>query len=168
MADIKPRIVGKKELEDSGLSLRDFLNKERGLVRRKDKDPTAGEAKDKSAQEAADRVDPGSNDGGESRVKAQNAKIMKDTGMNPAEYVRSGKSAIDRQNAADKTTADTYIAAAKSRRPATETDTNKNAADMYTEAALAKSRGDGMARGGKVKSASSRGDGCAQRGKTRA
>ena len=28
------RIVGKKELEDSGLSLRDFLNKERGLTRR--------------------------------------------------------------------------------------------------------------------------------------
>jgi hypothetical protein len=33
----KPRVVSKKELEDSGLSLRDFLNKERGLVRREDK-----------------------------------------------------------------------------------------------------------------------------------
>jgi hypothetical protein len=33
----KPRIVSKKELEASGLSLRDFLNKERGLTRRKDK-----------------------------------------------------------------------------------------------------------------------------------
>jgi len=33
----KPRIVSKKELEDSGLSLRDFLNKERGLTRRNDK-----------------------------------------------------------------------------------------------------------------------------------
>jgi hypothetical protein len=31
-----PRIVSKKELEASGLSLRDFLNKERGLTRRKD------------------------------------------------------------------------------------------------------------------------------------
>jgi hypothetical protein len=31
----KQRIVSKKELEDSGLSLRDFLNKERGLTRRK-------------------------------------------------------------------------------------------------------------------------------------
>ena len=28
------RIVSKKELEESGLSLRDFLNKERGLTRR--------------------------------------------------------------------------------------------------------------------------------------
>lgn len=36
IAKNKPRIVSKKELEDSGLSLRDFLNKERGLTRRKD------------------------------------------------------------------------------------------------------------------------------------
>ncbi len=33
----KERIVSKKELEASGLSLRDFLNKERGLTRRADK-----------------------------------------------------------------------------------------------------------------------------------
>ena len=32
----KPRIVSKKELEDSGMNLRDFLNKERGLTRRKE------------------------------------------------------------------------------------------------------------------------------------
>lgn len=30
----KQRVVGKKELEESGLSLRDFLNRERGLTRR--------------------------------------------------------------------------------------------------------------------------------------
>ena len=34
IAKPKPRIVSKKELEDSGLSLRDFLNRERGLTRR--------------------------------------------------------------------------------------------------------------------------------------
>lgn len=33
-APSKQRIVSKKELEESGLSLRDFLNKERGLTRR--------------------------------------------------------------------------------------------------------------------------------------
>ncbi len=33
----KARVVSKKELEESGLSLRDFLNKERGLTRREDK-----------------------------------------------------------------------------------------------------------------------------------
>ena len=37
IAKPKPRIVSKKELEASGLSLRDFLNKERGLTRREDK-----------------------------------------------------------------------------------------------------------------------------------
>ena len=52
----KPRVVSKAELEKSGLSLRDFLNKERGLTRRREKDPTAGEAKDKAAQEAADAM----------------------------------------------------------------------------------------------------------------
>jgi hypothetical protein len=55
----KPRVVSKKELENSGMSLRDFLNKERGLTRRKEKDPTAGDSPDKKAQEAADAIDPG-------------------------------------------------------------------------------------------------------------
>ena len=55
----KQRIVSKKELEDSGMSLRDYLNRERGLKRRAEKDPTAGEARDRAAQEAADAIDPG-------------------------------------------------------------------------------------------------------------
>ena len=37
IATPKARVVSKKELEASGLSLRDFLNKERGLTRREDK-----------------------------------------------------------------------------------------------------------------------------------
>jgi len=55
----KNRVVSKKELEASGLSLRDFLNRERGLTRRKEKDPTAGDSPDRAAQEAADAIDPG-------------------------------------------------------------------------------------------------------------
>ena len=39
------RIVSKKELEDSGLSLRDFLNKERGLTRKAPEDAKFGEYK---------------------------------------------------------------------------------------------------------------------------
>jgi len=58
-ASSKPRVVSKKELEDSGMSLRDYLNRERGLTRRKEKDPTAGDSPDKAAQEAADAIDPG-------------------------------------------------------------------------------------------------------------
>jgi hypothetical protein len=38
-APAKQRVVSKKELEASGLSLRDFLNKERGLTRRSDSSP---------------------------------------------------------------------------------------------------------------------------------
>ena len=55
----KSRVVSKKELEASGLSLRDYLNRERGLSRRKEKDPTAGDSPDRAAQEAADAIDPG-------------------------------------------------------------------------------------------------------------
>lgn len=40
----KARVVSKKELEESGLSLRDFLNKERGLTRRADKADSKVEA----------------------------------------------------------------------------------------------------------------------------
>ena len=40
----KARVVSKKELEESGLSLRDFLNKERGLKRREDKADSKVEA----------------------------------------------------------------------------------------------------------------------------
>ena len=55
----KNKIVTKEELEKSGMSLRDYLNKQRGLKRRKEKDPTAGDSSDKAAQEAADAIDPG-------------------------------------------------------------------------------------------------------------
>jgi hypothetical protein len=169
-APAKSRVVSKKELEDSGMSLRDFLNKERGLTRRKSADPTAGEARDKAAQTAADKIDPG-NDGGLSNIRRQDAKIKKDTGMDAGEYVRSGKAAIDRQDAADRSGA-SAMSGYKPRgtsplseiiRPGTNTNyENKDASDM------------GMKRGGKVKkmasggSASKRADGCALRGKTRA
>lgn len=39
---MKDRIVSKKELEESGLSLRDFLNKERGLTRKAPEGTKAG------------------------------------------------------------------------------------------------------------------------------
>ena len=55
----KSGIVTKEELEQSGMSLRDYLNAQRGLTRRKEKDPTAGDSPDKAAQEAADAIDPG-------------------------------------------------------------------------------------------------------------
>ena len=53
----KKRVVSKKELEESGLTLREFLNRERGLKSRREKDPTAGDSPDREAQEAADAID---------------------------------------------------------------------------------------------------------------
>ena len=53
----KPAIVTKEALEKSGMSLRDYMNKQQGLTRRKEKDPTAGDSPDKKAQETADSVD---------------------------------------------------------------------------------------------------------------
>ncbi len=44
IAKPKARVVSKKELDESGLSLRDFLNRERGLTRRKDKSEDKVEA----------------------------------------------------------------------------------------------------------------------------
>ena len=56
----KPRVVTKEELAKSGYdNLRDYLNAKQGLKRRAERDPTAGEARDKAAQEAADAIDPG-------------------------------------------------------------------------------------------------------------
>ena len=55
----KPVGVTKEALEKSGMSLRDYMNKQQGLTRRKEKDPTAGDSPDKKAQEAADAIDPG-------------------------------------------------------------------------------------------------------------
>jgi hypothetical protein len=175
-APAKQRVVGKKELEDSGLSLRDFLNKERGLTRRKPADPTAGEAKDKAAQAAADKIDPGKDDaGGRAKMLRQNSEIKSRTGLSPAAYVRSGKSTVDIQDdeAADDARIAKAMSAYKSRgssklsdvvRPGTNTNyENKDTEDMaYKRGGAVKK----MASGGSV-SASRRGDGCATKGKTK-
>ena len=42
---MKNRVVSKKELQDSGLSLRDYLNKERGLTRKAPEGTKFGEYK---------------------------------------------------------------------------------------------------------------------------
>lgn len=57
----KPVGVTKEALEKSGMSLRDYMNKQQGLTRRKEKDPTAGDSPDKKAQKTADAIDPDRN-----------------------------------------------------------------------------------------------------------
>jgi hypothetical protein len=59
---MKNRVVSKKELEESGLSLRDFLNKERGLTRKAPEGTKAGEYKPRRSPEAMTAtVKPGTN-----------------------------------------------------------------------------------------------------------
>jgi hypothetical protein len=59
VAPAKPKVVTKEALAKSGLSLRDYMNKQQGLTRRKEKNPTLGEGADAAAQAMADTVDYG-------------------------------------------------------------------------------------------------------------
>jgi plastocyanin len=71
---MKNRVVSKKELEASGLSLRDFLNKERGLTRKAPEGTKAGEYKPRRSPEAATAtVKPGTN------VNYENADATSET-----------------------------------------------------------------------------------------
>jgi hypothetical protein len=54
----KPKVVTKEELAKSGLSLRDYMNKQQGLKKR-GVNPTLGEARNSAEQSAADAIDPG-------------------------------------------------------------------------------------------------------------
>jgi hypothetical protein len=47
----KPAVVTKEELEKSGMSLRDYMNKQKGLTRRKEKDSTADDSSDASTRD---------------------------------------------------------------------------------------------------------------------
>jgi len=137
------RMVSAKELEASGLSLRDFLNKERGLTRKPPEDTKFGVNKPRG---------PSANDLATYKAQELSDKGLDENGMpiNPKKDDGSGgKNTIDRQDA--------MIASSR-----------KNAGMKgYDEG------GDPIERGGKAKkmasggSASSRADGIAQRGKTK-
>jgi hypothetical protein len=158
------RVVSKKELEDSGLSLRDFLNKERGLTRKPDADIKFGvnkarpSAKDRMTMEAQDNSNRGLDEDGQPLQRTANY-VPRD------QYTSSGKATVDKQDAMAKR--DASMSSYMPRR-------DPNAA---ARAALSSGKsdeaGNPMKRGGAVKkmasggSASSRADGIAQRGKTR-
>ena len=133
----KPKIVTKEELAASGLSLRDYMNKQQGLTRRGESSPPASKQEPSSVrrltQEEGKNIQKASDeDRYMGRLKAasekaimqqQNEKILKDY-----------KATQARQKEANQ------------------------AASLGM---------DYKKRGGKVSSASSRADGIAQRGKTR-
>ena len=159
-------IVSKKELEESGLSLRDFLNRERGLTRR----GSAGKVSDADIAGANDTEDP---------IRTLN----KDKGWTKDDTFvrRSAKSGDDakssnyvrrdmqqrRAEIEKETIGDEMAMKYKPRRPdvtdlsmTRKPGTNTNYENKNADTSAYK-------KGGKVSSASSRADGIAQRGKTR-
>ena len=87
----KPRIVSKKELSASGLSLRDFLNKERGLTRKDGKKvvkkssapkaPPAAPNRGKKKIVSSLKSSRSGIDGGSSQVNKAKKKIVKKNPM---------------------------------------------------------------------------------------
>jgi hypothetical protein len=92
------RIVSKQELEDSGLSLRDFLNRERGLTRRPDADMKFGVNQQRG---------PSASDLATFKAQALANKGLDENGS-PLNYVprdlymQSGKATVDKQDALTK------------------------------------------------------------------
>lgn len=141
------RIVTKEELKASGLSLRDFLNKERGLTRRGESAPAKPAAKPEKAP-----AKPAS--------KAENSKrgigpynVFSGPADADPEAVKAAKAAGDERRAKQ-------AAAPMLHNPF------RGAIDALRERGK-KSNPDAYAKGGSVSKASSRADGIAQRGKTR-
>ena len=143
------RRVTKEELDNSGLSLRDFLNKERGLTRKPPEGTKAGvyvsrpNTQERMTMEAQDNANRGLDENGQ--------PLQRTAGYAPRDqYTQSGKSMVDKQDAIAKLEA-----------------------SMKNYSPRRNSNDEEYKRGGKVKkmakggSASSRADGIAQRGKTR-
>lgn len=134
-AAAKPRVVTKEELAKSGLSLRDFLNKERGLTRRKERDPTAGDSPDKAAQAAADAIDPGRDP--RYMGKKSGTSIMD---KSPEERAAMVKLGLQRQEA------DRAMKAFKAKK-----DTGMKSGGSVSSVSAASRRGDGIAQRGKTR-----------------
>ena len=154
-APAKPRVVSKAELEKSGMSLRDFLNKERGLTRRKDS----------SAPAKAESI-AGPRDDGAYRGKRSD---MKDVGGGRS----GGRGGPEAGEGSNLKPAGAYrgmrsdpepVGAYRSIRsdPKPEGAYRGMRSDMKKGGAVKK-----MASGGSVSSASKRADGIATKGKTR-
>jgi hypothetical protein len=128
------RKVSAKELEASGLSLRDFLNKERGLTRKPPEDMKFGVNKPRG---------PSTNDLATYKAQELAAKGLDENGIaiNPKKDDGSGgKNTVDRQNAM----------IASSRKNAGMPGYSE-AGDKMASGGSASSRADGCAQRGKTK-----------------
>ena len=150
----KSRVVTKEELEASGLSLRDFLNKERGLTRRGESAPAKTEAM--PAKPPASPKEP-------KPMQVQESSA-------PPGYYRDFSGKMQRKTATERPDLGAMIGSGVSK-------VGKALASAYQkpEKYMTKEEKESKMRagsstyktGGSVSSASKRADGIAQRGKTR-
>lgn len=148
----KQRIVSKEELEKSGLSLRDFLNKERGLTRRGESAPVP------KASSPAPSNPNYSNEGRSSTVAAKKPEMYRTFGGKMAEKApdtSAADAAARREKLGEmmKGVGD-YVRGLGKREEKHGTYVKDGKVVKY-------------AKGGSVSKASSRADGIAQRGKTK-
>jgi hypothetical protein len=143
----KNRVVTKEELAASGLSLRDFLNKERGLTRRGESAPAKPAVKtEKAPAKPTSKAE-------ESKRGIGPYNVFSGPSEADPEAVKAAKAAGDERRAKQ-------AAAPMLNNPF------RGAIDALRERGK-KSNPDAYAKGGNVSKASSRADGIAQRGKTR-
>ena len=175
-ASPKQRIVTKEELAKSGLSLRDFLNKERGLTRRGE--PSAPVAPPPAPAEVTQTSAPATTTVTKtsSPATSSSAPAAKgDTYRTLSGEVKTKKSAadIEAENAARRARVGEALSGVGSsigdmlsKAKQNYESTRPVSRQVQKEREQAAARGN-LAKGGKVSSASSRGDGIAQRGKTK-
>jgi hypothetical protein len=182
------RIVSKKELADSGLSLRDFLNKERELIRRKEPAAKTVSKDAPKAEEPAGQIPgqsakaPESSGGERSTERSRNIEAaLGATGLGLGaaaafKSLKALKAARDAKKPMEAVAKQASEVAAKGREEVTNPlmwMAGPKKASKFKEPKKGMSEADtsggavGYKRGGGVSSASSRADGIAQRGKTK-
>jgi hypothetical protein len=153
----KSRVVSKKELEDSGLSLRDYMNKQQGLTRR---GSSAGEEKTPARALAKEST---TDTGDESaRLESRYKK--------PAPRYETPYDRMNRTNRESGVDFDSMLGKLKNRiTGASDRGQDRILTGIKKKSDENKFMGStGMKSGGKVSSASKRADGISIRGKTRA
>jgi len=148
-APAKPKMVTKEELAASGMSLRDYMNKQQGLTRRGESAPVSApkmEEVEKPTNKAANTL---------SAEEYKAATAPKSAKAKMAERDAEMAARRERTMGALKS-AGSFLA-----------DLPSKAIENYKSTVPRYNKEKKMAYGGKVSSASSRGDGIASKGKTR-
>jgi hypothetical protein len=154
----KPAIVTQKQLDESGLSLRDFLNKERGLTRKAPEGTKAGVYKPR---------DSVARKGEELLSKNYVRRDMKDRmdvidRETQGDFLRAMPNKPRRDPGASGAVGGDYMA---------ESAKSRGVRNMYERGAEEAAKDDGMKRGGKVKGYAkggvTRADGCITKGHTK-